>query len=221
MNGPGARVRARPPALAAAVAAAAAAIAASAFLLWREPPPAERRADAARLMGELMSGKHPVGGAFALSDPEGRRVALADFRGKLVLLYFGYAGCPDVCPTDLATIGQALRELGAAAGEVQPLFITLDPQRDSPAVLREYAAAFHPRMLALTGSEDEIRRIATDYKVFFEKVPLPGTQSYVIDHTPYTFLLDRDGKFVILFPPGTPAERMRFMLSEQLVAAPS
>ena len=220
MNGPGARVRARWPALVAAGAAATAVIAAAAFLNWRELPPAERRADAARLMGELMSGKHPVGGEFVLSDPAGQRVALADFRGKLVLLYFGYAGCPDVCPTDLAIIGQALRALGAAAGDVQPVFITLDPQRDSPAVLREYAVAFHPRMLALTGSEAEIRRIATDYKVFFEKVPLPGTQGYVIDHTPYTFLLDREGKFAILFPPGTPTERMRLMLSEQLAAAP-
>ena len=185
-----------------------------------EPAPPERRTDAARLMGELMSGKHPVGGPFTLSDPEGRRIALEDLRGRLVLLYFGYAGCPDVCPTDLAIIAQSLRELGAAADAVQPVFITLDPLRDSPAVLREYATAFHPRMLALTGSEEEVRRIATDYKVFFEKVTLPGEKGYVIDHTPYTFLLDREGRFVILFPPGTQADRMGVMLREQIAAAP-
>lgn len=176
----------------------------------------ERRADAARLMGELMSGKHPVGGPFTLSDPAGRRVSLASFRGKLVLLYFGYATCPDVCPTDLAIIGQTLRGLGAQGGDVQPVFITLDPLRDTAAVLREYAAAFHPRMVALTGSEGDIRRVATAYKVFFEKVPLPGTQTYAIDHTAYTFLLDRDGRFVSLFPPGTPAERMATLLREHL-----
>jgi protein SCO1/2 len=176
----------------------------------------ERRADAARLMGELMSGKHPVGGPFTLTDPAGRRVSLASFRGKLVLLYFGYATCPDVCPTDLAIIGQTLRGLGAQGDEVQPVFITLDPRRDTAAVLREYAAAFHPRMVALTGSERDIRRVATDYKVFFEKVPLPGTKTYTIDHTAYTFLLDRDGRFVSLFPPGTPAERMATLLREQL-----
>lgn len=199
----------------------AAALAAAAVLLAAcEPAPPERRADAARLMGELMSGKHPVGGAFTLADPAGRRVALADFRGKLVLLYFGFANCADVCPTDLAIIGQVLRELGAGADEVQPVFVTLDPRRDTPAVLREYAAAFHPRMLALTGTEADIRRVATDYKVFFEKVPLPGKQTYAIDHTPYTFLLDREGRFVILFPPGTPADRMGFMLREQLATAP-
>jgi protein SCO1/2 len=199
-------------ALAVLLAAAAAALPAG------EVSGQERRAEAARLMGELMSGKHPVGGPFTLSDPAGRRVSLASFRGKLVLLYFGYATCPDVCPTDLAIIGQTLRSLGAQADQVQPVFITLDPLRDTAAVLREYAAAFHPRMVALTGPEGDIRRVATDYKVFFEKVPLPGTQTYTIDHTAYTFLLDRDGRFVSLFPPGTPAERMATLLREHLPA---
>jgi cytochrome oxidase Cu insertion factor (SCO1/SenC/PrrC family) len=178
--------------------------------------PVERRAGAAQLMGELMSGRHPIGAPFVLDDPDGRRMALGDFKGKLVLLYFGFTMCPDVCPTDLALIAQALRALGAQENEVQPLFITLDPQRDSPAVLREYAAAFHPRFIALTGSEGEVRRVATDYKVFFEKVRLPGRDNYTIDHTAYTFLLDRDGKFVILFPPGTPSERIEEIVREQL-----
>jgi protein SCO1/2 len=171
-------------------------------------------------MQELMSGQHPIGAPFTLSDPAGRRVSLADFRGRLVLLYFGFASCPDVCPTDLALIGAALVQLGPAAREVQPLFVTLDPARDTPAVLREYAAAFHPRFIALTGTEDEVRRVATDFKVFFEKVELPATQTYAIDHTAYTFLLDRKGEFVILFPPGTPADRMEYMLREQLGLAP-
>jgi len=199
---------------------AAAVIAAAALCAACTAPPQERRADAARLMNELMSGKYPVGGPFALDDPDGKRVALADFRGKLVMLYFGYATCPDVCPTDLAMIGQALRELGPAADEVQPLFVTLDPERDTPAVLREYASAFHPRFVALTGTEAEIRRVATDYKVFFEKVQMPGAKSYAIDHTAYTFLLDREGKFVILFPPGTEAGRMAEMLREHVGSPP-
>jgi protein SCO1/2 len=199
----------------------AAAVAAAALLVaCAAAPPAERRADAARLMGELMSGRHRIGGPFTLADPAGRRVALADFKGKLVLLYFGFAACPDVCPTDLAMIAQALRSLGRDEDEVQPLFVTLDPQRDIPAVLREYAAAFHPRFVALTGTEEEVRRVATGFKVFYEKVPLPGTTTYSIDHTAYTFLLDRKGEFVILFPPGTPADRMMEMLREQLAAAP-
>jgi protein SCO1/2 len=170
-------------------------------------------------MSELMSGRHPIGGRFTLADPAGRRVALDDFRGKLVLLYFGFASCPDVCPTDLAIIGLALRELGGAADAVQPLFVTLDPQRDTPEVLREYAAAFHPRFVALTGSEAEVRRVATDFKVYFAKVRQPGTSTYTIEHTAYTFLLDREGRFVTLFPPGTPAERMVSMLHEALAEA--
>jgi protein SCO1/2 len=112
----------------------------------------------------------------------------------------------------------APRGLGAAADEVQPIFVTLDPQRDTPAVLREYASAFHPRFVSLTGTEEEVRRVATDFKVFFEKVALPGRSDYAIDHTAYTFLLDRAGRFVILFPPGTEADRMVFMLREQLEA---
>lgn len=195
---------------------AAAAAAAALLAACRDAPPPERRADAARLMYELMSGQYPIGAPFSLIDAAGRRVSLADFKGKLVLLYFGFAGCPDVCPTDLAIIAQALRALGASADQVQPIFITLDPKRDTPAVLREYAGAFDPRFVALTGTEEEIRRVATDFKVFYEKVDLPGTNTYAIDHTAYTFLLDREGEFVILFPPGTPAERMVSMLRERL-----
>jgi len=218
VSDPGARRRLRAPALAAVLLMALAA--GAAWLATRSPPPVERRADAARLMNELMSGKVPVGGPFVLSDPAGRRVALADFRGALVLLYFGYTTCPDVCPTDLAIIGQTVRDLGAAGEAVQPVFVTLDPERDTPPVLREYAPAFHPRLIALTGTPDEIRRIATDYKVFFEKVEAPGTKTYLIDHTAYTFLLDREGRFVSLFPPGTPSERMAMLLREQLAATP-
>ena len=216
MKASGARPSVRAPVLIAAAIVAIAA--ATAWLAAREPPPADRRADAARLMNELMSGRVPVGGPFVLADAAGRRVALADFRGKLVLLYFGYATCPDVCPTDLGIIAQTLRDLGDAGDQVQPVFVTLDPERDTPEVLREYAAAFHPRLVALTGTEGEIRRVATDYKVFFEKVPLAGTKTYAIDHTAYTFLLDREGRFVILFPPGTEAGRMVEMLREQLAA---
>ncbi len=175
---------------------------------------AERRADAGRLMTELMSGKAAVGGPFALPDASGNTRPLSDFRGKLVLLYFGYTQCPDVCPTDLARIGAMLRSLGPQAEAVQPLFVTLDPARDTPGILREYAAAFHPRLIALRGSEEQTRRIATSYKLFYEKVPQP--RGYVIDHAPLTFLLDREGKYIAFFPPGTPAERMAVMVREAL-----
>jgi protein SCO1/2 len=109
-----------------------------------------------------------------------------------------------------------LKSLGKSGEQVQPLFITLDPTRDSPDVLRAYAAAFHPRLIALTGTEDEIRRIATAYKVFYEKVRIERADTYLIDHSAFTFLLDRNGKYVMFFPPGTPPERMVVMVRKQL-----
>jgi len=167
-------------------------------------------------MNELMSGKAAVGVPFTLTNQHGNRVSLADFRGKVVLLYFGFTFCPDVCPTDLLAIGHAVKSLGKASDEVQPVFITLDPARDTRELLRDYTAAFHPRFVALTGSEDDIRRIATGYKVYYERVTPPGSKTYFIEHTAFTFLLDRNGKYVLFFPPGTPPERMAVMLREQL-----
>jgi cytochrome oxidase Cu insertion factor (SCO1/SenC/PrrC family) len=204
----------RAPALIALILAAAAA----AYLHLRPDPPGDegRRAEAARLMGELMSGKGPVGGPFTLSDANGERRSLSDFRGKLVLLYFGFAYCPDVCPTDLMAMGNLVRSLGPDGEHVQPVFVTLDPERDKPEVLRAYVASFHPRFVALTGTEEEIRRVASSYKVYFEKVRVPGSSGYVIDHAAYVFLLDREGRFATLFPPGTPTERMAVMVREQL-----
>lgn len=193
------------------------AAASAAYLDPRPDAPAEEsRADAARLMAELMSGKGPVGGPFILSDQGGHPRSLADFRGKLLLLYFGFVSCPDVCPTDLLAMGNAIRSLGPDGEELQPVFVTLDPERDTREVLAAYVASFHPRFVALSGTEEETRRVATSYKVAYEKVPQAGAAAYSIDHAAYVFLLDREGKFVTLFPPGTPAQRMATMMREQL-----
>ncbi|HEY6820920.1 MAG TPA: SCO family protein [Burkholderiales bacterium] len=166
-------------------------------------------------MDELISGKAHVGGAFVLPDVSGKPRSLEEFRGRLVLLYFGYTSCPDVCPTDLAAMSAALRLLGARAAEVQPLFVTLDPERDTPAVLKAYAAAFDPNLIALRGSEADTRRVARSYKVFFEKVSDPRG-GYSIDHAAFTFLIGRDGRYIAFFPPGTHADRMATMLKESL-----
>ena len=194
-------------------------VAAAAMLPAGDVAGGERRADAARLMNELMSGKVPVGGPFTLMDQHGRKTRLADFRGKLVLLYFGFTTCPDICPTDMAIIARTIDSLGADGARLQPVFVTLDPGRDTRERLRGYVASFHPRFVALTGSEAQIRRVATAYKVFFEKVPLPGAGGYTIDHAAFTFLLDREGKYIGLFPPGTPMERMAVGVRDQLRSA--
>lgn len=202
------------------VAAAALVAFAAAYYVNRDAPPVEdRRADAARLMNELMSGRHPVGGPFTLTDQHGKKASLADFRDKVVLRYFGYTDCPDVCPTDLLAIGQAIASLGADGDAIQPIFITLDPARDTREVLAAYVASFHPRFIALSGTEAEIRRVARDYEVFFERVVVKDGGNYMIDHAAFTFLLDREGKFAGLFPPGMPTDRMTVMVREQLEAA--
>lgn len=190
---------------------------AAAFYYAREEPAEEvGRAEAAGMMKDLMLGKARVGGPFTLTDQHGSQRSLADFRGKLVLLYFGYTFCPDVCPTDLLAIGQLIRSLGRAGNAVQPVFVTLDPERDTQAVIGNYAAAFHPRFIALRGSEREIRRIATAYKVYYEKVTPPGSGTYVIDHTAFIFLLDREGDYVTFFPAGTTVDRMAVTVREVL-----
>jgi cytochrome oxidase Cu insertion factor (SCO1/SenC/PrrC family) len=175
-----------------------------------------QRVDAARLMNDLMTGRGPIGGSFSLTDQRGNRAGPSQWRGKIVLLYFGYTSCPDACPTDLAAIGAAIDALGPIGSEVQPVFVTLDPARDRPELIGRYAEQFHPRFLALWGTESQIREVAIAYKVYFEKVPMRGTDQYSIDHTSFTYVLDPEGRFAGYFPPGTSgariAESVRAML---------
>jgi cytochrome oxidase Cu insertion factor (SCO1/SenC/PrrC family) len=185
----------------------------------QEPASAPARGDAARLMNELMTGTGPIGGPFQLTDQKGRRVGPAQWRGKLVLMYFGYTGCPDACPTDLSGIAAAIAALGADGTRVQPVFVTLDPLRDTPAMLAAYVRNFNPRFVALGGTEQEVRRVALSYKVFYEKVARPGSDDYMIDHTSFTYVLDAAGHYVGYFPPGTSGERIAAQLRALLAAA--
>jgi protein SCO1 len=151
------------------------------------------------------------GGPFALTDHTGRRVTDQDFRGSWLLVQFGYTGCPDLCPLSLDTLARALDLLGpAAAARVQPLFVTVDPARDTPGALAAFVPAFHPRLVGLTGSEPEIRAVAKAYRVHRRKVLTDPARpdDYLIDHGSFTYLMGPDGRFVTLFPYGTPAERM-------------
>jgi cytochrome oxidase Cu insertion factor (SCO1/SenC/PrrC family) len=164
---------------------------------------------AAETMDILMWNREPVGGPFVLTDHAGKPRTDRDFRGMLMLVYFGFTYCPDVCPTDLMAIGQALERLGPDADAVQPVFITLDPERDTAEHLAEYVPLFHPRLLGLTGSLDAIGTAADAYKVYFAKVTNgKNADDYTVDHTAYIYLMDRDGKYLGFFPPGTSAERM-------------
>ena len=157
------------------------------------------------LIEGLLSGRAPVGGPFELTDQTGHRRTDADFQGKLVVLYFGYTYCPDVCPTELQSISLALDKLGAAATTVQPLFITVDPERDTPARLADFVSSFHPRLIGLTGSPAEIRKTAIAYRTFFAK-SVTTADNYAVDHTGFVYLLGKDGRYLGFLPPGLAPE---------------
>lgn len=136
---------------------------------------------------------------FALVRSDGRPFPAAELRGRLALVYFGYTTCPDICPTELGWMTRTLRALGDTAGEVQPVFITIDPERDTPAKLGEYAALFDARLLALTGSPEQVAAAAKAFGVAYQRnVPVSAQPGfYLMDHTMTTFVLDRQGRIVL------------------------
>lgn len=136
---------------------------------------------------------------FVLSDAGGRRVTESDLRGQVALVYFGFTTCPDVCPTELAWMSRVLRALGPAADRVRPVFITIDPDRDTPALLRDYATMFHPRMLALRGDAGQTAAAATAFgAVYRRNVPVSSQPGfYLFDHTLTTFVLGADGRIAL------------------------
>jgi protein SCO1/2 len=145
-----------------------------------------------------------IGGPFSLTDQNGRRVTDRDFAGKYRIMYFGFTNCPDVCPTDLAAIGKGLKVFEAKdrarAEKVVPIFVSVDPQRDTPAVMKDYVANFHPRLLGLTGPPEEIARVAKEYAVWSQKDdPQPGGR-YNVNHSRAEILMGPDGKPIALLP---------------------
>jgi protein SCO1/2 len=139
-----------------------------------------------------------LGGPFTLTDQNGATRSDRDFRGHYVLLYFGYSFCPDICPTTLAEMSSALDSLGAKATRVTPVFITIDPARDTPKVLKTYVAAFGPSFVGLTGSDKAIAAIAHEYRVFYAKRPLQGG-GYAMDHSGEVYLLGPDGRLLAFY----------------------
>jgi protein SCO1/2 len=156
-----------------------------------------------------------IGGPFTLVDQNGVTRKPEDFAGKLMLVYFGYTYCPDVCPTELQTMTQALEKLGAKAAEVQPIFITIDPERDNQAEMKSYAENFDPRLLALTGTAAQVAQAAKSYSVFYQKVAEAGG-TYAMDHTSIVYLMGRDGKYVAHFVGNMTADAMADAIAKHL-----
>ena len=191
---------------------------AAALLVAAPSAHSQSERSAGELMDAVMWAKEPIGGSFALTDHTGTPRTDADFRGQLMLVYFGFTFCPDVCPTDLMAIGQAIDRLGAAGDAVQPLFVTVDPERDTPAHLARYVPFFHPRLIGLTGDAAKIRDAARAYRVYYAKVAVGTPAEYTVDHSGFIYLMDREGKFLGFFPPGTPADRMATVIKAHLSA---
>ena len=145
---------------------------------------------AAAFKGIDISGA-PYGRGFTLTDFNGQSRTLADYSGRVVMLYFGFVQCPDVCPTALTRAAAVKQQLGADAAQLQVIFVTVDPERDTSELLRDYMAAFDPSFMALTGSPEQIKAVADEFRVYYKKVPTGST--YTMDHTALSYLFDREG----------------------------
>jgi len=159
------------------------------------------------------------GGPFILQDQNGKTVGDDEYHGKYMLLTFGYTSCGDVCPTMLQTMARVMDLLGDQAKEVQPLFISLDPERDTPARLREMMASFHPKLIGLTGPEPYVAAAARKYRIKYEKIP-GKNGDYSIDHTAVVFLMGPDGGFLERFPHAMQADAMAARVAHRIADAP-
>ena len=146
-----------------------------------------------------------IGGPFRLTDQDGRTISDQDFKGKPLLVFFGFTHCPDICPTTLFDVSEVLRKLGPDADRVGAIYVTVDPERDTSATLKDYMASFDPHLRGLTGDADAIQAIAKEYRVYYKKVPLQDGD-YTMDHTAIVYLMGKDGHFIAPFSLKRPPE---------------
>lgn len=157
--------------------------------------------------------------SLSLPDQDGRTRSLADFKGKVVVVFFGYTQCPDVCPTTMAELAEVKRSLGAEGDRVQGVFVSVDPERDTAALLKAYLASFDPSFVALRGSEEQVKAAAKEFKVYFAKVPGKTPESYTMDHTAASFIFDTQGRVRVFSRYGAGAqalaEDIKLLLAEK------
>jgi cytochrome oxidase Cu insertion factor (SCO1/SenC/PrrC family) len=164
---------------------------------------------------ETVQAPFAIGGPFTLVDADGVNRRDTDFRGKLMLIYFGYTFCPDVCPTTLTMMSNTLDKLGASASEIAPIFITVDPARDTPTQMKQYMESFDPRFVALTGSPEQIAAAASAYRVYYRKTSDDGGQ-YTVDHSSVIYLMSRDGRYLGHFDSAITADDLARTLKKYL-----
>ena len=183
-----------------------------AALWWQAHQELETTGDVPVLGKVVSSGAIAVGGPFTLTDQTGKRVSSGDFRGRYTLIYFGYSMCPDVCPTTLAVMADALAKIDPAGKKIVPIFITIDPGRDTPKVLASYMKAFGDQFVGLTGSVSEIAAVEKEYKVYAKKTPLDESKGlaggYGMDHSSVLYLMGPDSRLVSFWDELIPAAKL-------------
>lgn len=208
-----------------AMLAALAAIGAISWIAWSSIE--RERVSAAGSASAVAQPAASIGGPFQLVDQTGKTVTDADYRGRFMLIFFGYSSCPDVCPTELSTMARALDLLGKRADRVQPIFITVDPARDTPKSLAAYVANFYPKMVGLTGTPEQIAAVAKAYRVYYARSPgptqaeKPGSDDYFMDHSAFVYLMGPDGKYRTMFRRATKPETMAKTIGEILDQSPA
>ena len=154
-------------------------------------------------------GRALITASFNLVNVEGEKVTQKDFHGKPMLVYFGFTYCPDVCPTELMRIGQFMDALGRDADKIHPILISVDPDRDTPQAMQSYLKSFHPAIIGLTGTPENIKDAASSFRVFYSKAEDPGSNAgYLIDHSAFVYLMDKNGEYLAHFSPQTDFELM-------------
>jgi protein SCO1 len=165
----------------------------------------------------VTSGKALIGGPFELVGKDGKTVTDEDFRGHYMLVFFGFTHCPDICPAELQVMSAALDDLGPDANKVVPIFITVDPERDTPEAVSAYVANFGPNFVGLTGSPEQIAKVAKEYRVTYQKFQDDSMgDNYSVDHSALVYLMGPDGEFVTHIPYGTPPDKMAETLRRYL-----
>lgn len=159
----------------------------------------------------------PIGGAFELTDPAGKAVTGETLKGKYRIVYFGFTFCPDICPTELQNITNALDTLGKDADRFTPVFITVDPERDTPEIIGKYLTSFHPSFIGLTGTADQVAKAAGAYRVFYSREVPPGApDAYTMNHSGYVYLMDCEGRYIRHLDPNSSAAVIEKALRELL-----
>jgi len=168
------------------------------------------------LFGGAQIGMPVIGGPFQLTDHQGRTVTEASFRGRFTLIYFGFTFCPDFCPTSLQIMADALDQIGPAAQRVQPILITVDPERDTVEQLAAYVPSFGPNMIGLTGTMEQISAAARAYRVYFKKADGGSATDYGVDHSSIIYLMGPDGRFITHFTHQATAEQIAAAIKRNL-----